>query len=110
MLFQVALGALHLDVLVGRKLRADPIIRSGTDCDVVAVSSFKSSFQILAHWTIHSYPSSPPDSRVSVHGGPFTALPAQHLPLGVEPVLFVLAGFTTTAFIKLIGTLSNPVL
>ena len=37
-------------------------------------------------------------------------LPVENFPLGVEPVLFVLAGFTTTAFIQLIGSLSNPVL
>jgi len=47
-LCQVALGALHLDVLVGRKLRADPIIRSGTGIDVLAAPRFKGSFQNLA--------------------------------------------------------------
>jgi len=47
-LFQVALGALHIDILVGRKLRADPIIRSGTGLKVMATPRFQSSFQILA--------------------------------------------------------------
>jgi hypothetical protein len=37
-------------------------------------------------------------------------LPVEDLPLSVEPVLLVLAGFTTAAFIQLIGPLSNPVL
>src|ERR1035441_3166280 len=47
--------------------------------------------------------------RVAVDGVP---LPPrfQDLLLGVDPVLFVLAGFTTTAFIQLIGPFSNPVL
>jgi hypothetical protein len=47
-LFQVALGALHIDVLVGGKLRSDPIICSGTGFDVLAAPKFKSSFQIFA--------------------------------------------------------------
>ena len=47
-LFQVALGALHIDVLVGRKLGADPIIRSGKGLDVHATPGFKNSFQIFA--------------------------------------------------------------
>jgi hypothetical protein len=48
MLFQVALGALLIDVLVGRALRADPIIRSRTGLDVLAIPRFKNSFQLLA--------------------------------------------------------------
>jgi hypothetical protein len=47
-LFQVALRALHIDVFIGRKLRADPIIRSGKGLDVLATPKLKSSFQILA--------------------------------------------------------------
>jgi len=47
-LFQVALGALHIDVLVGRKLRTDPIICSRTGFEVLAAPEFKSSFQIFA--------------------------------------------------------------
>jgi hypothetical protein len=45
--FQVALGALHIDVLLGRKLRADLIIGSGTGLKVLAALVVKSSFQIL---------------------------------------------------------------
>jgi hypothetical protein len=47
-LFQVALGALHIDVLVGSKFGADLIIRSRTGIEVLAASGFKSSFQIFA--------------------------------------------------------------
>lgn len=47
-LFQVALGALHIDVLVGRKFRTDPIICRGTGFEVLAAPEFKSSFQIVA--------------------------------------------------------------
>jgi hypothetical protein len=109
-LLQVALGALHIDVLVGRKLRADLIICSETGLDVFSTTIFKCLFQILTDRTIHGYPSSPPAApTVAVDGVP---LPPrfQDLLLGVDPVLFVLAGFTTTAFIQLIGPFSNPVL
>jgi hypothetical protein len=47
-LFQVVPGALHIDVFVGRKLRADPIIYSGTGLDVLATPGFKNLFQVLA--------------------------------------------------------------
>ncbi len=46
--FEVALGALHIDVLVGGKLRTDPIICSRTGFEVLAAPEFKSSFQIVA--------------------------------------------------------------
>ncbi len=36
MLFQFSLAALHIDVLLGRKLRADSIVRSGTTFEVLA--------------------------------------------------------------------------
>lgn len=55
-LFQVALGALHIDVLVGRKLRTDPIKCRGTGFEVLAAPGFKSSFQIFADQTIHGNP------------------------------------------------------
>jgi hypothetical protein len=48
-LVKVALGALQVDILVGRKLRADPIIRSGTSLDVLAAPIFKNSSQIFAN-------------------------------------------------------------
>jgi len=47
--FQVALGALHIDVLLGRKLRADLIIDGGTSLEVLTALVVKSSFQILAN-------------------------------------------------------------
>ncbi len=40
-LFQVVLGALHFDVFIGCKLRADQIIRSVTGLDALAISRFK---------------------------------------------------------------------
>jgi hypothetical protein len=57
-LFQVTLGALHIDLLLGRKLRADLIIRSGTGLEVLATPKVKSSFQIPADQAIHGYASS----------------------------------------------------
>ena len=47
-LFQVVLGALHIDEFLGRKLSADPIVCSATSLGVLATPGFKSSFQILA--------------------------------------------------------------
>jgi len=52
--FQVALGALDIDVLLGHKLRADLIIGSGTGLEVLAALLVKSSFQILADQAAHS--------------------------------------------------------
>jgi hypothetical protein len=46
--FEVALGAFHIDVLVGGKLRTNPIICGRTGFDVLAAPGFKSSFQIVA--------------------------------------------------------------
>ena len=43
-------------------------------------------------------------SEIALH------LPFEDLLLGAEPVLFVAAGFTTAAFIQLIGPVSYPVL
>ena len=109
MLFQVALRALHIDVLPGHKLRADQVISCGTSFDVVATGRFKSSFQILADWTIHALnPFQPSNSRMA-DVVPSSLLLEDFL-LGADPVLFVLAGFTTTAFIQLIGPLSYCVL
>jgi hypothetical protein len=48
MLFQVALGPLHVDVLAGGKLRGDAIIRSGKGLGVLAAPGCISPFQILA--------------------------------------------------------------
>jgi hypothetical protein len=47
-LFQITLGTLHIDILVGRKLRADPIVRSGTGVGVVTTPEFKNLLQIVA--------------------------------------------------------------
>jgi hypothetical protein len=55
-LFQVALGAFHIDVLVSRKLRTYPIECRGTSFEVLAAPGFKSSFQIFADRTIHNNP------------------------------------------------------
>jgi hypothetical protein len=57
MLFPVALGAFHFNVLIGRKLCAHLIIGSRTGLEVFVTLEFKSSFQIPADKTIHSYPS-----------------------------------------------------
>jgi hypothetical protein len=46
--FQVTFGALHIDVLLGRKLRAHLMIRSGTGLEILATPEIKRSFQILA--------------------------------------------------------------
>jgi hypothetical protein len=46
--FQVAPGALHIDVLMGRKLGAHPIICSGTGFDVFAKLGFESLLQVYA--------------------------------------------------------------
>src|ERR1700693_2657847 len=46
--------------------------------------------------------------QAAVDGVPFPPL-FENLLLGAEPVLFVLAGFTTTAFVELIGPLSDHV-
>ena len=64
-LFQVGPGALHLDILIRCKLRANAIIRSRTGVDVCAVARLKSSFQVLADQAIHDCP--PPVSE-RVHG------------------------------------------
>jgi hypothetical protein len=40
--FQVVLGALHIDVSMGRKLGAHPIVRGGTSFDVLAKLELKS--------------------------------------------------------------------
>ena len=47
--FQVALGAFHIDVFIGCKLRTDPIIRSETSLNVPAEPKLKDSFQIFAN-------------------------------------------------------------
>jgi len=44
-LFQVALGAFHLDVLVSGELRADPIKRSGTGFKVLVAPGLEISLQ-----------------------------------------------------------------
>jgi hypothetical protein len=46
--FEVALGTLHIDILVGRKLRADAVKHRETSFDVFAAPGFKSAFQIFA--------------------------------------------------------------
>ena len=51
----------------------------------------------------------PSASRAAVDVVPLPLVLEDFL-LGAEPVLFILAGFTTTAFIQLIGPLSDPVL
>jgi hypothetical protein len=48
-LFQIALGTLHIYVLLGRKLRADLIIRSGTGFEVLTAPKVEGSFQIPAN-------------------------------------------------------------
>jgi hypothetical protein len=47
-LFQAVPSALHIDVFLGCKLCAHPIIGSGAGFDVLAKPGFKSSFKILA--------------------------------------------------------------
>jgi len=47
-LFQVVPSALHIDVFLGCKLCAHPIIGSGTRFVVLANPRFKNFFQILA--------------------------------------------------------------
>jgi hypothetical protein len=42
--------------------------------------------------------------------GRFLPLPLEDLLLGTKPVPLIVAGFTTAAFIQLIGPLSYPVL
>jgi hypothetical protein len=108
-LFQVALGPLHIDVLIGRKLRTDPIIGSGAGLDILAIPELKSAFQILADQAIHGYASSlSADARAAMDVVP-SQLRIEDLLLGAKPVLFVLAGFTTTVFIQFIGPLSDHV-
>jgi hypothetical protein len=48
MLFQFALGALHLDILIGREFGTDPIIRSRTSLGVFVKSRLTSCFKIFA--------------------------------------------------------------
>ncbi len=43
-------------------------------------------------------------------GAYFLSLLPEEFPLRAEPVMFILAGFTTMVFIQLIGSLSDPVL
>jgi len=47
-LFEVVPSALHIDVFLGCKLCAHPIIGSRTGFDELAKPAFKSLFQILA--------------------------------------------------------------
>jgi hypothetical protein len=47
-LFQVALGTLLIDILVGGELRGDLTIRSGTGLNVFAMPGFENSLQLLA--------------------------------------------------------------
>jgi len=52
-LFQVALGALLIDILVGCELRTDPKIRRGTSLDVLVMPKFNNPFRFLADSAIH---------------------------------------------------------
>jgi hypothetical protein len=47
-LLQFALGPLHIHILKGRKLSAEPITHGGASLVILAVPSVESSFQILA--------------------------------------------------------------
>lgn len=53
-LLKLVPGALHIDVFVGRKLCADPIIGGGTSLDVLLLLSLKDSFKILTNKTAHA--------------------------------------------------------
>jgi hypothetical protein len=48
-------GAFHFDIIVGRKLLADPKRFRGTSLGILADRSFKSAFQIPADWAIHTH-------------------------------------------------------
>jgi hypothetical protein len=55
MLFQKVSGALHVNILQGSRLCADPITCGGTSLSVITKASLVSSFEVPADWTIHTY-------------------------------------------------------
>jgi len=108
-LFQGALGALHIDILMGGKLRADPIIRSGQGLDVhyAELQNFVPDPCRLRRLELSLKPL--PRSTAAVDVRLLSPL-FEDFALRAEPILFGLAGFTTSAFIQFIGPLSYPVL
>jgi hypothetical protein len=52
-LFQFVPCTFYIHILLGRKIRADPIICRGTSLDVPAELSLISAFQVPADWAIH---------------------------------------------------------
>jgi hypothetical protein len=54
-LFQFVPRAFYIHILLGRKLRADPIKCRGTSLYVLAEASLISSFQVPTDWAIHTY-------------------------------------------------------
>ena len=109
-LLEVVPGSLHIDHFPGRKLGTDLKESCRTGCAVLTHLEFKSLFQNHTPWAIHGYPLSlPADPGVAVDVIPLPLL-SKDLLLCAEPILLVLAGFTTTDFVQLIGSRSYDAL
>ncbi len=99
MFFQVALGALYIHIILGRKLRADLIIGNGTCLKVLAALVVKSSFGSSQTKQVIAIPPAYSQTQGCQSTCAFLSLLFEELPLGAEPVLFFLAGFAATTFV-----------
>src|SRR6476646_1431846 len=106
---ELAFGALHLDIAIGREPGTDPTIDRGrASFFVFAVSTFESTLEIRANCaTTHSFPFRHFGQSL-VNLWLFLAL--GDLMLGAKPVLYVFAGFAAAALIHLKCGFSNGVL